>query len=226
MRRNTFNRAVALVAPPLCAACRTQCAPGEWICTGCRAELARLPRRGGAAYPYVGRARDLVAALKFDGRVALAREMAALIAERVPDRLGGAEWIVPVPAHPGRARRRGFNQSELLARELARIVGARCVDCLVREAGTRPQSELSRAERLALPRSAFRAHSLAEFPTNVVLCDDVSTTGVTLEACVQAIRERLPQTGSRQIRAVTFASTPTYGTTDRIARRQSRRTPG
>lgn len=226
MYRRHMLRAIALLAPPRCAGCGGEARAERWICDGCRAELLRTAPPPGAAFSYHGAARKLVAALKFGGATALAREMAELMLLRRPELLAGADWIVPVPAHPQRARRRGYNQSRLLAEHLARMTGARCVDCLERPGGLRPQSELSRAERIALPRSAIRAQSLADFPTNVVLCDDVSTTGVTLEVCVQAICDRLPETGPRQIRAVTFASTPAHGTTDRIARRQSRRPTG
>lgn len=226
MLRGQLLKGVALIAPPRCAGCGRTARPDRWICESCREDMLRSPAPPGAAFIYEGTARRTVAALKFNGATALAREMAGLMLLRCPELIEGADWIVPVPAHPSRARLRGYNQSRLLAAHLAALTRSSCVDCLVRPRGLRPQSELSRADRLALPRSAIRAHPLAEFPTNVVLCDDVSTTGVTLDVCVQAIRERLPETGHRQIRAVTFASTPTHGTTDRIARRQSRRTRG
>lgn len=234
MGSDLFNRAVALLAPPRCVVCRGGCAPGEWLCGRCRHALDGLGTGArsesfAAAFPYEGVARELVAALKFGGAVAVADEMAALMVARAPAWLADADWIVPVPAHPARQRARGYNQSALLARRLASRTGARCVDCLTRSAAAPPQSELSRTGRLAMPADSVRQRrdvSLALFPTNVVLCDDVSTTGVTLEVCASAIRERHPETGHRQIRAVTFASTPMHGTTDRIARRQSRRPPG
>jgi predicted amidophosphoribosyltransferase len=113
---------------------------------------------------------------------------------------------VPVPAHPARRRSRGFNQAALLAHEIAAICELEVHDCLVRDSGVAPQATLSRAERLMLPRDSIRVESikpeakkrttirksLAELPTKVVLLDDVTTTGVTLEVCASAIRERYP----------------------------------
>jgi predicted amidophosphoribosyltransferase len=135
---------------------------------------------------------------------------------RLPSWFHEAEWIVPVPAHPDRRRERGYNQSLLLARALARGTELRVVDCLRRTAFAPPQSQLTRAQRLALPRRAISIepsavrqqapNSLAEFPTKVVVCDDVVTTGVTLEVCAQAIRDWHHPTGSCLVRSVSIAS--------------------
>lgn len=241
MRLDFTDKLSALVAPALCVVCRASTASHERICPKCKRRLRALPpgaedANGFAAFNYEGPARKVIAALKFEGAAALAREMAALMVERIPhDRLAGAT-LVPVPAHPRRRRARGYNQSALLARELASLAGASYLDCLMRTATGRPQSELARAERyrmradsIAIDERAVRraGHDpLAEFPTNVVLCDDVRTTGVTLEVCVQAIRARQSEPGSGQIQAAVFASARANGTTDRIARRQLRRPTG
>jgi predicted amidophosphoribosyltransferase len=221
MYRQLIDRATALIAPPRCAACATATEAGVWICAGCRRELngmgvGRTQVSSFAAFPYAGAARPLIAALKFQGAVAVAGEMADLMRPRLPNWFDETAWLVPVPAHPARRRTRGYNQSLLLAQAIARGTEMRVVDCLRRTAFAPPQSELSRAQRLKLPREAItvderalrQSHpdSLAEFPTNVVVCDDVVTTGVTLEVCAQAIRERHHPTGSVLVRAVSFAS--------------------
>lgn len=188
----------------------------------------RMTESAVAAYPYEGAVRPLVAALKFRGAVAIADELAELMRPRLPTWFDEADWIVPVPAHPVRRRVRGYNQSLLLAKALAKGTDAQVVDCLRRTSVTAPQSQLTRAQRLKFPRQAISiderilrqrgAKSLAEFPTNVVLCDDVATTGVTLEVCAQAIRERHHPTGFSLVRAVSFASAGRLTrTSDRIA---------
>lgn len=207
--------------------------PGRWICLDCRRALAEMPAgrlsdSAAAAFPYDGVVRPLIAALKFRGAVAIAGELAELMRPRLPTWIDEAEWIVPVPAHPARRRARGYNQSLLLARALARGSDAQVVDCLRRTAITAPQSQLTREQRLEFPRQAISlderilrqrgAKSLAEIPTKVVLCDDVVTTGVTLEVCVQAIRERHHPAGFSPIRSVSFASAGRLTrTSDRIA---------
>jgi predicted amidophosphoribosyltransferase len=189
-----------------------------------------------AAYPYEGPARELVQALKFRGAVSAAREMAALIIERVPPGLLEGAVLVPAPAHPSRRRSRGFNQAALLAQEIAAACDLAVADMLIRDRGRAPQATLSRSERLLLPAGSIRVggmrfdqvmaasqkrlangKSLAEFPTKVVLLDDVVTTGCTLEICASAIRERYPSGSSKMTSApmlevgiLTFASTSAH----------------
>jgi predicted amidophosphoribosyltransferase len=190
--------------------------------------LGRSDKSVFSAFPYDGAVRPLIAALKFQSAVAVAGELAELMRPRLPGWFDEAEWIVPVPAHPERRRARGYNQSLLLARALARGTDARVVDCLKRSSIAPPQSQLTRAKRLELPSHAITVDeralrqrgekSLAEFPTKVVLCDDVVTTGVTLEVCAQAIRDWHHPTGSSLIRSVSFASAGRQTrTSDRIA---------
>jgi predicted amidophosphoribosyltransferase len=207
---------IDLLAPPLCVACRRSVPGGLRLCPSCREELAALPPARYNAVAYEGVAKQLVIALKRGGQVALAAELAAQILARNAERLEGAEWIVPVPAHPARSRRRGYSPSLLIARELAKLTGARCVDCLVRERDRPPQSELSRSDRLGMPAGHIRVSERAlrrrridpaeSLPTNVVVCDDVTTTGITLEICAQAICERQPEAGRRPLSAVVFAA--------------------
>jgi predicted amidophosphoribosyltransferase len=235
------NTLAALAVPPRCVACGRGTLPDARICDFCRSAIERLPcgslsqctraqfAASFAAYPYEGPARELVQALKFRGAVAAAREMAALIVERVPVGLLVDSVLVPAPAHPGRHRSRGFNQAALLAHEIAAICDLTVLDCLTRDRTRAPQATLSRTERLTLPVSSIRVgqikprskkrattgNPLAIVPTKVVVLDDVTTTGVTLEVCASAIRERfIPPVGNSHltpaIGALTFASTSAH----------------
>src|SRR4051812_19438651 len=112
---------VSVVAPPLCVACGASAGRVEPLCARCRAGLRWLPPDpapyGWAPLAYEGGARALVRALKFRGAVGLAGAMAAQIAATAPDELLDGFTLVPVPAHPERLRRRGYNQAEWLAPE-------------------------------------------------------------------------------------------------------------
>jgi ComF family protein len=98
--------------------------------------------------------------------------------------------IVPVPLHPARERKRGYNQAALLARELAPMLGLPMVgDVLVRTKATTPQVGLSPEERRANVRGAFACIGRSLDGARVLLVDDVYTTGSTMEAAALALRE-------------------------------------
>ena len=118
---------------------------------------------------------------------------------RGADVLRGANAAVPVPLHPSRRRERGFDQ----ASDLARHVGLPVVHALRRIRPTAVQASLPAARRHGNVRGAFAARSAVATLNgrSVVLVDDVSTTGATLEACARALAEA----GVREVRALTAA---------------------
>lgn len=166
---------------------------------------------------YEGPARDLVRALKFRGALGAADTMAALIAAGAPAGLlprpglatrappavtpAGRPALVPVPLHPARRRRRGYNQAAVLARALARRTGLDVVDCLARAGPRGTQVGRPRAARLAAPPGRISAR--APPPPRALLVDDVATTGATLAACAKALRTA----GATEVCALAFART-------------------
>jgi hypothetical protein len=109
--------------------------------------------------------------------------------------------LVPVPLHPARHRRRGFNQARILAEAVAARVGLDVADCLARAGASGSQVGRPRDARLSAPPGHIRARSPT--PPRAVIVDDVATTGATLAACAQALRAG----GALEVRAVTFART-------------------
>jgi predicted amidophosphoribosyltransferase len=107
--------------------------------------------------------------------------------------------LVAVPAHPSRARARGYDQAALLAAALARRTGAPLARPLRRGGPALRQLGASRAERLRRGRVAITATGAA--PRRVVLVDDVHTTGATLDACARALRAA----GCEHVTSVTWA---------------------
>jgi ComF family protein len=128
-----------------------------------------------------------------------------MIAARLPER-NLAHWaVVPVPLHRWRLWRRGFNQSALLARGIARATGQRLVvDGLQRVRATPSLGHLGRARRAALLQGAIRAdrRRAAQLKgANVILVDDVLTSGATTDACLAALRKA----GAARVRIACFA---------------------
>lgn len=145
-----------------------------------------------SAVHYAGRAADAVRGLKFDRRTALAAPMAELVAREavgIP-----YDAVAAVPIHWTRRAERGFNQAEMLAEE---IPGPRAVLSRVRR--TTPQFALDPSRRRENVRGAFRAKGVTGL--RVLLVDDVATSGGTLTACAEALREA----GAAEVRAVLFA---------------------
>ena len=215
---------VALITPPVCAACRAPLDEADrlvcaacmralpWLRRGClRCGLPRHRRTGcpaaGAAFAaawaplaYEGVARELLQALKFRGALPLAGLMAAQMVANLPPPFRDADAIVPVPAHPGRRRRRGFDPAGRLAAAAARRLGLP-VDAGLRRHGGRRQVGAARAERRDPHRFAIELRRPP--PNRVLLLDDVHTTGATLDACARA----LVAGGCEWVGAVSYART-------------------
>jgi len=178
-------------------------APGAMACVRCR--RGHAPFAAGASFgPYEGGLRTLVHELKYHGRRRVAARLAeVLLAEEATGQLlVPGSVLVPVPLHPLRRHERGFNQSELLARELARRSGLAVSDALVRRKDTTPQTGLSAAARRRNVAGAFAVRKRAAVAGRVViLVDDVLTTGATAMACGRALHEA----GVDEVRLLTVA---------------------
>jgi ComF family protein len=116
-----------------------------------------------------------------------------------------ADLIVPVPLHAARWRERGYNQSTLLASQLATASGLRLIEeALTRIRATAPQITLNAVEREANVRGAFEARADLVRGRRVLLVDDVCTTGATLAACSHALKPA----GAISVWALTLARAP------------------
>jgi len=197
-------RSILPLTPPLCERCgdplptwRSISVPLA-VCPRCR-RTRRLIDRARAIGAHDGALRAIVHALKYEGRRSLARTLGALMRQRGAEILVGVACAVPVPLHPSRRRERGFNQ----AADLARHVGVPVVSALARVRATATQTGLPAAQRHRNVRDAFAltraGRALAG--QSVVLIDDVSTTGATLEACARALKGG----GVTEVRALTAA---------------------
>jgi ComF family protein len=151
-----------------------------------------------------GIARALVSRLKFSDRQDLARAMAAMMVGAGAPFLAEADAVLPVPMHRGRLWRRRFNQSALLAREIAAISGKTYwPDALLRVRQTAPQLGLRREQRrrnLAGAIEANPSYQARIAGAHLVVIDDVRTTGSTLNACAHMLRKA----GATRIDVITF----------------------
>ncbi|MEF9938538.1 MAG: ComF family protein [Clostridium sp.] len=100
-----------------------------------------------------------------------------------------ADAMLPVPVHPSRMRRRGFNQAEILAKGLGRGLDLPVyTNVLLRNKKTEPQKILGPSERLKNLEKAFTAEAIPDGISRVILIDDIYTTGSTIEACARTLK--------------------------------------
>jgi ComF family protein len=132
----------------------------------------------------------IIQELKFHGRRNLVNLLGPLLISAFFESWGRDEFdlVVPVPLHPKRRRDRGFNQSELLARSLARQIAVPVGRSLIRVRPTLPQVGLTDSERKENVRKAFRCpHPQQISKKRVLLVDDVMTTGATVASAARAL---------------------------------------
>ncbi|MDN5347771.1 MAG: hypothetical protein PWP65_1335 [Clostridia bacterium] len=175
------------------------------ICPQCREESPpfRLAR---AAGPYLGVLKEAIQDFKYNGRRSLAGPLGKLMAEVLVHEksFGRPEVLIPVPLAPARLQERAFNQAELLAGSLGAVLGLKVQgDVLSRVWETPPQVGLTRRERLANLRGAFRVlKPVVIRGRGVLLVDDVLTTGATASECARV----LLAAGAREVSVITVAT--------------------
>jgi ComF family protein len=216
-----IDKTIGILAPHLCFACGIE---GALICAAC---LPLLPEIRPQCYrchatnngwstctrcrkssllenvlirtTYDGFGEQLVKSLKFERAASAAQTIAQSLAE--PAMVPNGAVLVPIPTATSRVRERGYDQSVIIAKQLAKITDARCVTMLERY-GQQRQTGSTRSQRLAQLENAFRVKpKKAADTTEVILVDDVLTTGATLETAAKVLR----QSGIKHISALIFA---------------------
>lgn len=196
---------VDFIAAPHCATCGLPFAydeGAEAVCGACAAETPAFDRAR-AVLRYNGVARSLVLGFKHGDRTHAAPAFADWIGRGGEALLEGAEVVTPVPLHRWRLFTRRYNQSGLLAREIARDWGLEfSPDLLRRTRHTPSQAGLKRDQRFLNVRGAFKLRQgRAVEGRRVVLVDDVMTTGATVNACARALK----QAGAETVDVLTLA---------------------
>jgi predicted amidophosphoribosyltransferase len=218
--RRAATTALDVALPAICVGCGTE---GEPLCDGCRPALdARLDEPAGvpigmpANIPppllqldwcaaFGGVVRDALHAIKYGGEQRVAEPLGAAIARRWATIGVGADLVTQVPVHADRAKQRGYDQAELIARSAASHLGLPHTRLLMRERATIAQFDLDRRRRATNVRGAFTLDGLTLPHTIrgrwILLIDDVTTTGATLSACAIPLLEA----GALGVSAITVA---------------------
>ncbi len=111
-------------------------------------------------------------------------------------------WVVTcIPLHKRRFRERGFNQAEGIARSVAKNIDHDYQDLLLRSIYTTPQAKGTRADRLSLAKDTFSIHEKMTVPRNILICDDVYTTGTTMNIAAKVLKDN----GAEQVWGLVLA---------------------
>jgi ComF family protein len=210
--RQYLQGLASIFYPQLCSACGSVLFFNEQVlCLKCYADMprtgfhahadnevarlfwGRIPIRNTTSFIIFNkesRYRKILHELKYNGQQKVGTEMGRLFGlELKGSPFADADIIHPVPLHPNKLRKRGYNQSELIARGIAEILTIPVVsDLVIRTIETNTQTRKSRYERWENVRNTFQVRS-PEILHNkhVLLVDDVITTGATIEACAEAL---------------------------------------
>ena len=187
---------IDLLFPPRCAGCGQI---DTFWCAKCQHEIDEMsltepiepkhPLQGVAASGWhMDKLKEAVQALKYENASRLAKPLGTKLAACLEQQVWTYDTIVPVPLHTKRLAERGYNQAQLLAEQVASIVGIGCeVNGLQRIRETKSQVTISGSERLENIKDAFVANSQFVSGRSIVIIDDVYTTGSTMSACGEAL---------------------------------------
>lgn len=170
---------------------------------------SRFPVASGAAMFFLNRGSGIermLYLLKYGNRPDIGVKLGEFYGEilKEVDHFSGLDAIVPVPLHPKKLAKRGYNQSEQFAIGIGRVIGVPVKTDLIRRTRfTQTQTKMNRAERVMNTEAAFAGSELLQGKKySILLVDDVLTTGATFEGCIQAV---LHQNKETEVHLITIA---------------------
>jgi ComF family protein len=163
---------------------------GGKVCENCKSKTALTGLRVAASYEKNPELATAVKTLKYKFSQPLAQNLAGILSRAITQKDYAEQRIItPIPLHAKRLRYRGFNQAELLAREVAQNLQLPFQNLLIRQRNTMQQAKLSREKRLQNLRDAFIVDSTLDLKnTTVILIDDVASTATTLSEAAKVLR--------------------------------------
>ncbi|TVR83353.1 MAG: ComF family protein [Saprospirales bacterium] len=211
-----ISNIVDLIFPNLCPACLSeQPLHNHFVCLNCLSDLpfthhyqntlenelamafwGRLPLSGAASILYFskdGKAKQLLQRIKYEGRRDIGIETGKIMGHylKQSSMIENIDLIIPVPLHPRKKAKRGFNQCDLLAQGLSETTGIPTdFNAIIRSRNNPSQTSLSRENRFHNSQSLFKVTNPEKVNgKSILLIDDVITTGATLESCGRELLE-------------------------------------
>lgn len=195
---------ISLFKAPICPQCGRPLS-GNQVCRVCNVmPLRAKPIR--SAFLFEGHVRDIIHALKYRGATNIVQVLSGKLATAWKYHGMESDVFVPVPLHPNRELKRGYNQAVVIADVLSRELHIPVAkQALVRTRNTASQTKLNRQERQKNVDGAFLCtESTGIIDKRITLVDDVATTGATLDACAATLLDN----GAKSVNAFTLARAP------------------
>jgi competence protein ComFC len=200
---------LVILPESFCAYCKSFFEPGDTKCSLCESAGKTGEDYNISMVRSLGRFDDyykeLIHRFKYGKKIPLGKRLARRLGRTVNDDSVFSEsgFLIPVPLHKSRYRERGFNQSEILADEISKATGLSVLkNVLKRKKNTKDQTNLSREQREENVRGAFVVNRPEMIKgKNIILVDDVITTGATLNECARMLK----QAGAEKVFGMTIA---------------------
>ena len=198
---------IKLIYPPVCAFCGK--IDSNYICDKCKKEIYEIARVHTDYYNskfyeehiYMFKyedIRDKILAYKFDDKAYYFKTFARIFLnnKKICEILKSYDIIIPVPIHNKRRKERGYNQTELISKEISKnIYGLEYINILTKSVNTAPQSTLNKEQRSINSKNVYKLKNLDYQKIqqkSVLIFDDIYTTGATANECAKAIKTMQP----------------------------------
>jgi ComF family protein len=214
MARSGWNWVLDLLFPPKCPLCGSLVQKNGVLCLDCQGKLPRaktatmvhcgsIDLHCAAAFFYEGTLREGFLRYKFSGKRELASLFGPFLAQAAAEQLDG-DWalVTWAPLSKKRLRKRGYDQAKLLAEQVSKAFHIPLVSTLEKKKDTKAQSSLGAEERAENVNDVYRlAKGCSVAGKQILLVDDILTTGSTMRACARVLLEA----GAERVDCVTLA---------------------
>ena len=193
-----INALLDILFPKYCAGCGKE---GNYVCKKCELYMVDTLQMPGftALWEYNGVVKELIHRIKFEGEYDIIKELVNKKDFEIADNT----IITYVPMHIKKQKKRGFNQAEIIAKEIGKKTNKPVVKMLKKIKEISDQAKLDKTARLENVRNVFQFCVKPGFTQNVLLVDDVYTSGATMQECSKVLRKA----GIENISGFTLAKT-------------------
>lgn len=203
-----LNTILNIIYPPICGICGKK--DDNYLCNNCQKKIKKLELikideyedkyfdKHLYIFKYKGIIRDKIIDYKFNNKSYINELFVKIILknEKICRFLKSYDIIIPVPIHKKRKRQRGYNQSELIVRNLANCIKEKNVniqvvtDVLIKTKNNIPQNKLNKEQRTKNIQNVYEIQNQEKiFNKNIIIFDDIYTTGSTVNECARILRK-------------------------------------